>query len=53
MSDDKNAVFLSYASDDATAALRICEALRAGGVEVWFDQSELRGGMGRCTTRTG
>src|SRR6185312_3177191 len=24
--------------------LRICEALRAAGVEVWFDQSELRGG---------
>ena len=23
---------------------RICEALRAGGLEVWFDQSELRGG---------
>jgi hypothetical protein len=44
MSDTKNAVFLSYASDDAEAALRICEALRAGGIEVWFDQSELRGG---------
>jgi TolB-like protein/Tfp pilus assembly protein PilF len=26
------------------AARRICEALRAAGVEVWFDQSELRGG---------
>ena len=38
------AVFLSYASQDAGAALRICEALRAAGVEVWFDQSELRGG---------
>ncbi len=38
------AVFLSYASQDAEAALRICEALRAAGVEVWFDQSELRGG---------
>lgn len=32
------AVFLSYASQDAEAARRICEALRAGGVEVWFDQ---------------
>ena len=39
-----NAVFLSYASQDAEAARRICEALRAGGIEVWFDQSELRGG---------
>jgi hypothetical protein len=38
------AVFLSYASQDAEAAQRICEALRAAGVEVWFDQSELRGG---------
>lgn len=38
------AVFLSYASQDAEAAKRICEALRAVGVEVWFDQSELRGG---------
>ena len=24
--------------------MRICEALRAGGIEVWFDRSELRGG---------
>lgn len=38
------AVFLSYASQDAGAARRICDALRAAGVEVWFDQSELRGG---------
>ena len=38
------AVFISYGSQDATAAMRICEALRAAGVEVWFDQSELRGG---------
>lgn len=38
------AVFLSYASQDAEAAKRICEALRAAGVEVWFDQRELVGG---------
>jgi TolB-like protein/tetratricopeptide (TPR) repeat protein len=38
------AVFVSYASQDAEAAGRICEALRAAGIEVWFDQSELRGG---------
>jgi TolB-like protein len=37
-------VFLSYASQDAEAALKICEALRAAGIEVWFDKSELRGG---------
>jgi TolB-like protein/tetratricopeptide (TPR) repeat protein len=39
-----HAVFLSYASQDAEAAQRICEALRSAGIEVWFDQSELRGG---------
>ena len=38
------AVFLSYASQDAAAARSICHALRAAGIEVWFDQSELRGG---------
>jgi hypothetical protein len=38
------AVFLSYASQDAEAAQNICDALRASGIEVWFDQSELRGG---------
>jgi TolB-like protein/tetratricopeptide (TPR) repeat protein len=37
-------VFLSYASDDAAAALRICEGLRNAGIDAWFDQSELRGG---------
>ncbi len=39
-----NAVFLSYASQDAEAARRICEVLRSAGIEVWFDQDELRGG---------
>jgi len=38
------AVFLSYASQDAAAARRVCGSLRAAGIEVWFDQSELRGG---------
>lgn len=38
------AVFLSYASQDLEAARKICDALREAGVEVWFDQSELRGG---------
>jgi TolB-like protein len=44
VSEPSHAVFLSYASQDAKAAERICEALRAGGVEVFLDQSELRGG---------
>jgi len=38
------AVFLSYASGDSAAAERICTSLRSAGIEVWFDQSELRGG---------
>ncbi len=38
------AIFLSYVSQDAEAARRICEVLRTAGLEVWFDQSELRGG---------
>jgi formylglycine-generating enzyme required for sulfatase activity/dienelactone hydrolase len=37
MSAPDKAVFLSYASQDAEAAKRICEGLRAAGVEVWFD----------------
>src|ERR1700691_4238281 len=37
-------VFISYASQDTEAASLICEALRATGIEVWFDRSELRGG---------
>jgi len=32
------AVFLSYASQDADGVRRLCETLRAAGVEVWFDQ---------------
>jgi TolB-like protein/Tfp pilus assembly protein PilF len=44
VTEPSRAVFLSYASQDADAAQRICEALRAAGIEVWFDQSELRGG---------
>jgi TolB-like protein len=44
MSESAQSIFLSYASQDALAAGRIGEALRAAGFEVWFDQSELRGG---------
>jgi tetratricopeptide (TPR) repeat protein len=41
---ENKAVFLSYASQDAAAVERIAEALRAAGVEVWFDKNELVGG---------
>jgi eukaryotic-like serine/threonine-protein kinase len=44
MTECSKAVFLSYASQDAEAARHIADALRSAGVEVWFDQSELRGG---------
>src|SRR5579863_5667969 len=44
VTESSHAVFLSYASQDAEAAQKICEALRAAGIEVWLDQSELRGG---------
>ena len=38
MSESPQAVFLSYAREDAAPALR------SSGIEVWFDQNELRGG---------
>ena len=44
MTDASRAVFLSYASQDAETAQQLCNALRDAGIEVWFDQSELRGG---------
>jgi TolB-like protein len=44
VTEPSHAVFLSYASQDADAARRICEALGAAGIEVWLDQGELRGG---------
>jgi TolB-like protein/Tfp pilus assembly protein PilF len=44
VTDHSKAAFLSYASQDAEAAQRLCNALRGAGIEVWFDQHELRGG---------
>jgi TolB-like protein/tetratricopeptide (TPR) repeat protein len=44
VTEPSHAVFLSYASQDAEPAQRICASLRAAGIEVWLDQSELRGG---------
>jgi len=38
------AVFLSCASPSAEVARRLTEASRAEGIEVWFDESELRCG---------
>ncbi len=42
--EPSRAVFLSDASQDAEAARHPWDALRFAGVNVWFDQSELRGG---------
>jgi TolB-like protein/Flp pilus assembly protein TadD len=44
VTEPAHAVFLSYASQDGEAAQKICDALRAAGIEVFLDQSELRGG---------
>jgi TolB-like protein/tetratricopeptide (TPR) repeat protein len=44
LTETGKAVFLSYASQDAEAAQHLCTALRAVGIEVWFDKDELRGG---------
>ncbi len=43
-SNPQLAVFLSYAREDAVATRRLAESLRGGGIEVWFDENELRGG---------
>lgn len=42
--EPRQAVFVSYASENAAEAARVGEALRAEGIEVWFDRDELRGG---------
>ncbi|MBS0382449.1 MAG: TIR domain-containing protein [Proteobacteria bacterium] len=44
MFGESEAVFLSYASEDFAAAERVATGLRAAGIEVWLDKSELRGG---------
>lgn len=44
MSENPTAVFLSYASQDAERAQHLADSLRSAGIDVWFDQSELRGG---------
>lgn len=44
MGESARGIFLSYTSQDADSVRRLCEALRAAGLEVWFDQNELRGG---------
>jgi TolB-like protein/Flp pilus assembly protein TadD len=44
MSDANKTVFISYAREDTAAARRVADALRSRGIEVWFDEIELRGG---------
>jgi hypothetical protein len=38
------ALFLSYASEDRAAAMRIKDALENAGLDVWFDQKKLEAG---------
>jgi tetratricopeptide (TPR) repeat protein len=38
------AIFISYAREDLDAASNIANSLRAAGLEVWLDLTELRGG---------
>jgi len=37
-------VFISYASEDRTAARLLRDALEAAGLDVWYDENELGGG---------
>lgn len=37
-------VFISYASEDRTAARTLRDALTAAGLDVWYDENELGGG---------
>jgi TolB-like protein len=37
-------IFLSYASEDRTAASSIRDTMTAAGLEVWYDENELGGG---------
>jgi len=38
-------VFLSYHRSDASTARRVYEALNAAGIDVWFDERDLEGGV--------
>jgi len=55
VSDPGRAVFLSYTSQDAQAAQKICEALSAGGIEVSSIRANCGAGMrgiSRSSTRS-
>jgi hypothetical protein len=41
---DKSKVFLAYSNKDADWASRLYGALRASGVDAWFDRAEIRPG---------
>ena len=44
MNGATNTVLLSYCPQDLEPASQLADALRAVGLEVWFDRIELRGG---------
>src|SRR6185369_9085577 len=37
-------IFISYASEDRTAARTLRDALATAGLDVWYDENELTGG---------
>jgi hypothetical protein len=45
VAEASHAVFLSYASQDAKAAQKICEALRSAGIEVYYPPCPKRGSL--------
>jgi hypothetical protein len=40
----KGSIFISYASEDRSAAASISSALQAAGIDVWFDRNQLETG---------
>ena len=44
MPDKQELVFLSYAKEDETSAMQLCQELTASGVKVWFDRTEIAPG---------
>lgn len=46
----KDSVFISYASDNRAAALRLGRALHSAGIPIWLDKGRLQAGENYATT---
>ncbi len=44
MTPPRPTLFISYASEDRPAVRQLRDALEAAGLDVWYDENELRGG---------